>query len=125
MEILSNLRNKIQSLKYIGREDIENVTKVIAVSIYADKTIRDEEIREANNIVSSLYCKDTATFLEKNILLRLEYYKSNPAIFYEEKKEAVELSKNHEIYSTIMDKIFLSDYELHEKEDSLKNKNQN
>lgn len=120
--MLEKLRNAIQSLKYIGREDIENVTKVIAVAIYADKKIKDEEIKTAKEIVSNLYCDNTPSFLEKNILLRLEYYKSNPSVFHEEKTEAVELSQKNEIYSVIMEKIFLSDYEIHIKEDLLRNK---
>jgi len=104
----------------------KNIINLISVSIFADSIVRKEERKKALEILENLFEGEDYEFLEEEIDLQLNKFQENPNHYIVAKDDAIDFINTQKKEDKanlilIVEKIFGSDYEVHNKEHQILN----
>lgn len=104
----------------------KNIINLISVSIFADSIVRKEERKKALEILENLFEGEDYEFLEEEIDLQLNKFQENPNHYIVAKDDAIDFINTQKKEDKanlilIVEKIFRSDYEVHNKEHQILN----
>ena len=104
----------------------KNIINLISVAIFADSIVRKEERKKALEILEKLFEGEDYDFLEEEIDIQLNKFQENPNHYVSAKDIAIDFINTQETDDkanliTIVEKIFGSDYEVHNKEHQILN----
>ena len=104
----------------------KNIINLISVSIFADSIVRKEERKKALEILENLFEGEDCEFLEEEIDLQLNKFQENPNHYIVAKDDAIDFINTQKKEDKanlilIVEKIFGSDYEVHNKEHQILN----